>query len=198
MESEMKTEFIKNIENKFGIEIRPKYKDAFTNNFAKAKEVMATAINKECFEYTMSSFRSYYLKQYCTDSKDMVYNIVVEEENPANSGFSLYEFAHQWGVYSMYFTFEFDVYGLLFSNESRLIKNISIEKNTIKFKYRRIQSSYYRTLCIVTRDNSIKELLSIINAMQTGSQMAFENREFYKKKDGVVKTCEIFPKSEAQ
>ena len=194
----MKTEFIKYLENKFDLKIKPHNKNAFTNNFAKAREVMGTKINQECFKYMMSGFRSYYIKQYCTDSKDMVYNMVVEEENDANSGFSLYEFAHQWGVYSMYFTFKFDIYGLIFSNESRIVKNISIEKNTIKFKYRRMQSSYYRTLCIVTKDSGIKELLSVINSMKTGSQMVFENREFYKRKDGAIKICEIFPKSEEQ
>ena len=194
----MKTDLIRQIEKELDLRIDLKYKTVGTNNFVQAKEIMASAINKKCFEFMMSRFRSYYLKQYSQDTKDMVYNLVVEEENKAKSGFTLYEFAYQWGQYSVFFAFDFNIYGLIFSSTNKYIKNISIKKNTIKFQHKFTESSSYRTLHLITKDEAIKSLMATIDKMPTGGSMAFENYEFYKKRNGITKCSGIFRQQEVK
>ena len=188
----MKTQFIQLLEEKMGQAITPVSKPVSKNNFVSAKKVFKADINKSSYDFFVSRFKNYYVKVYSNNRFYDVCNIVVEEQNPENSGFTLYEFMNKFGSYRLFYTCLFDIYGLMFANEARILKDIQIIKNTITFKIRDLELINFTEHRIITRDSALKDLFQTFVDMPIKTSIVFNQRQFDKTENGQIKCTLLF------
>lgn len=182
----MKTPFIKYLEQRFDARIDPDVRHMMKNNFVRSEIGYSARIKADCFNEMKYNFNDYFVKHYVDHNKEKVYHIIMKEENPSDSGITIYEFVVEQPVFFIYYTFDFDIYSLFFPNEERIIKKIHVNSRGVNFLYKVPEYEDYFKSTIKTQDEVILGLFRIIKAMPVGTEIAFERKHFLKESEDAI------------